>query len=316
MAFSDEVKKLQRTLRCYLRFQTGTGSENPGVTGPFTDRRWGKVADNTGGVPVKGTVSKFGTFSRALTNADQGFEAPSVSTELLDKDNEWRTLASRPWTILNRFFYYVLRVRDDTGAYLDADVAWGQLTLPEFSPGGKAKITVQMVPDYLGTKVPKRKVTSDDWPNADNSAIGKMVPIVYGKMDNSVGVITGFTGVKNDPNTAAAPVITAVTAVPGGNEPIGSPLFYAIAALDAPGGSVISPLSNVAGVVVDHTNTAAQITWTHAGAGGFRLFRSPTPDFNTFDQYKDGGVSRGSWDIPGASRSLTDTFTGVDSTLR
>ena len=115
MSFNDELKKLQLTLRAYVRYQTGTGSENPGVSGDFTDRRYGAVADNSGDMPIRPGVSKFGTFSRALTNLDQGFETPNISTTFTDATGEWRVLAARPWKLLNRFISYVLRVRADGG---------------------------------------------------------------------------------------------------------------------------------------------------------------------------------------------------------
>jgi len=313
MAFNDEIKTLQRPLRCYLRFQTGTGSENPGVSGVFTDRRWGKVGDSTGDVPIKGTVSKLGTFSRALTNADQGFETPSVATDILDRDNEWRQMAAQPWTLVNRFFYYVLRIRDDSGSYLDADVAWGQLTAPEFDPGGKVKLTVQMIPDYLGKTVPKRVIGIDDWPKADASALGVSVPIVYGKMDNTVGNITGFTATRIDPSGYVAPTLSGVLAS-GGNPPYGPARYYAICALDA-GGIPASPLSNVIGPFTnDSTNSAVDLSWV---AGGplppyWQLFRGSDPSFGQMETYREGD-----WHFPGLIAGTTlavkDEWTGISA---
>ncbi len=313
MAFSDEIKKLQRTLRCYLRFQTGTGSENPGVSGTFTDRRWGKVADNTGTVPVKGTIAKFGTFSRALTNADQGFEAPTISTDILDKDNEWRQMAARPWTLINRYFYYALRVLADDGTYIDSDVAWGQLTLPEFSPVAKAKITVQMTPDYLGKKVPRRKIGLDDWPHADSSALNKVVPIVYGKMDNSVGAITGFTAARIDPSGYTAPTIAAVLTTGGNSTPeVGRTVYYAICALDG-SENPASPLSNVVAVTPTvGTDNKVNLTWSGPAPPYWRLFRGNDPSFGQMDTYRDGDwhhMAR----IDGATLAVSDVWMGVDT---
>ncbi len=313
MAFSDEIRKLARTLRCHVRFQTGTGSENPGASGVFTDRRWGKEADNTGAVPIKGTVLKFGTFARALTNADQGFETPSITSEMLDRDNEWRALAAQPWVILNRLFYYVLRVRDDSGAYLDSDVVWGQLTLPEFSAGAKARITVQMVPDYLGKTVPKRTINLTDWPHADSNALGKAVPIIYGKMDNTVGNITGLAATRIDPSGYVAPTLSAALTT-GGNAPYGVAKYYALCALDAIGNPA-SPLSNIVGpFTFDATNSALDLSWV---AGGplppyWRLFRGNSPDFGQMDMYREGD-----WHFPGlidgTTLAVTDEWTGIDS---
>lgn len=313
MAFSDELRKLQRTLRCYLRYQTGPASDNPGVSSVFTDRRWAKDADNTGAVPIKGTVSKFGIFSRALTNADQGFETPSIATDILDRDNEWRKMAAQPWTIINRFFYYVLRVRTDAGTWLDSDIAWGQLVEPGFDARGKVKLSIQMIPDYLGKTTPKRLITLDDWPKADASAVGKAVPIVYGKMDNTVGNIENFRAVRIDPSGYVAPTISGVLAS-GGNAPYGVAKYYAMCALDG-SGNPASPLSNVIGpFTTDATNSAVDLSWV---AGGplppyWQLYRGNSPDFGQMDMYREGD-----WHFPGliagTTLAVTDEFTGVDT---
>ena len=314
MAFSDEIKKLQRSLRCYLRYSVGPGSDNPGVSGVTFDRRYGKAADNTGDVPIKGTISKFGTFSRTLTNSDQGFEIPSITSEILDRDNEWRVLASRPWQLINRFVYYVLRVRDDAGNYIDSDIAWGQIYKPGFPPPGKARLNVQMLPgDYLGKTVPKRRVTVEDWPDADPSAVGRPVPIIYGKMDNKVGDITGLTATRIAPSGHIPPVLTGSVTTGGGGAFANRDLYYVVCAVDA--GIVSSDISNVVHIHPDATNNAVQLNWT-AGytPGKWRVFVGNSPDFGQMGRYRLSGNPYSEVDLAGGTTSLLVTYPGVDTT--
>lgn len=311
MAFSDEIKKLQRVIRPYVRFSTGTGSDNPGVSGSFTDRRFGKVADNTGTVPIKPTVEKLGTFTRALTNFDQDFEIPSIQTSLFDKANEWRVLAARPWQILNRFFYYVIRVLQDDGTSIDSDITWGQMTQPEFPATGKVTLRIEMLPgDHLGKTVPRRTITKDDWPNADTSAVGKAVPIIYGQMDNSVGTVQGFTGtLQAQPN--AAPTGLAGSATTGGQGAPGT-WYYAIAAVV---GGVLSELSNVVAVTTDGTNDRVNLTWNaYAGASAIRVYRGNDPSFLQFNRYRLSGYPYSENDLAGGATSVTDDYAGYDTT--
>lgn len=292
MAFADELAKLQRQLRVHARFST---DDNPDVTA-IGDRRYGRVYDNTAAVPIKGTVTRFGTFSRALTNYDQAFEIPSVSIELIDKANEWRQLASRPWQLVNRWMFFTLRVLSDDGTVsTDADIAYGLVTEPRFPPVGKVNLGITASPgEYLGERTPRRIVTLEDFPNADPSAIGQPVPYIYGVLDSLVqGVITGFTGTVIPPSGHPGVTLDSGTAVPGGSGDYTEGGFYYAAAVEI-GGVRVSPLSNTIGpFYADATNNAISIAFTNLGGAydNLRIFRSTSPGFGQYDGADHAGAS-------------------------
>lgn len=281
MSFNDELKKLQRTLRSYIRYQTGTGSENPGVSGDFTDRRYGVVADNSGTIPIRPQVSKFGTFSRALTNLDQGFETPNISTTMTDATGEWRMLAARPWRILNRFLCYAMRVKTDTGEYLDKDVVWGQVSKIDFATPDKVNLRVEVLPgDYFGKSVPRRTITKADWPNADPSVLGKPVPIIYGMCDSSSAQVQNFTGTVHMP-----PPVTGFV----GDDVGGDPAYvYSVSAILA----TYNGLTNVQTAYAGARKGA--LTWSaYPGAIGYKIARAYNDSFLQMEtQYIwDGGLT-------------------------
>ena len=91
MAFQAEIEKLARTRRAYLRFALAENRPDRIWTGGV-DRRYGKVGDAQGIVPVMATVSRFGTIQRSLANYLYSLEVPNVSIELFDPEREWHAL--------------------------------------------------------------------------------------------------------------------------------------------------------------------------------------------------------------------------------
>lgn len=179
--FADEVRKLQRILRPYVRFAT---LHNPSQT-TLGDRRYSLASDNSGSVPIKGTAASLGTLTRSLINFDQDMEIPTVTLDLTDPDNEWRTLASKPYQLVNRWLAHVLRIYGDDGTANDSVISKGQVTSYDFPEGGKVGITLQILPgEFLGDKIPRRLVSTEDWPSADTSVVGQPVPIIYGRVEN------------------------------------------------------------------------------------------------------------------------------------
>lgn len=274
--FEAEIAKLQRVMRAYIRFSS---DENPSVTNLGT-RLYGKIWDNTGAVPVKGTVTSFGSYPRALANFDQTIETAAIAPELLDPDNEWSMLAATPWNLVNRWMAFGLRMLSDGGSSLDQDILTAQILNPTF-PGGHVRLDTRVtLGDYLGTKVPKRLVSTDDWPNADPEARGTAVPIIYG--DKSAAArpgIINFTGIAVSPSGQPAIVMNAATAVPGGSGNLTDQGWY-YAATPFVGGVATAPISNMVGpVFVDAVNNAIQLDFTVPGSAPdeIQIFRSANP---------------------------------------
>lgn len=323
MSLYDEINKLRRVLRVHLRF---AGTDNPAVSGGIggsTPNLFGKVADNSGLYPVRGSVTRFGSFARALTNIDQGFETPSITSEMLDEDNQWRRWASRPWNIVNRVVYYTLRAQKDDGLPVDADIAWGQVTEIQL-PSGRAELRVeQMAGDFFGWKVPRRKITLDDWPNADPSVIGAAVPIIYGKLDNTIGAVTNFTGSLVGPSGSPVTGLTAVAAAGGyaggpGSAPGSNGPYYAVApvdidALDDAGYITAPPV--VVGPVSVAAGQKVTVSWSAPASGSpgaYRVWRGGDPDFLQMDRYRDAHAYLPD-DVSSATLTIDDLYPGFDN---
>lgn len=183
MSFADELAKLQRVRRAYVRLGRDANPTGPWV-GEFA-RCYGKEADPSGPVPIKGTVAGFGSFTSAIANAEFPLEVPSNQTTLTDPEREWRALGDRPSTqLLQRRLEYFLRQEDDAGAIIDTLVGIGQIANPSFPPG-KCQLTLN-VPggDFLGETVGRRVLTAADWPFSLPDDRGKVIPFVYGRLVN------------------------------------------------------------------------------------------------------------------------------------
>lgn len=218
MSFDDELLKLQRVRRSFLRLSRDLNPE--GSWNGETDRRYGKTPDSRGEIPVKGTVERFGTFKNALANHEFPLEIPSIQSDLLDPENEWRSLADRPSNqLLQRRISYHVRQHDDVGAILDQLIAVGQVVSPRFPPG-KASLDLS-VPggDFLGEDVPRRLLTVRDWPRSLPDHQGRVIPFIYGSLTNVV------------PQTT---IVSTTTSVPGECECGGAAVGAAIHQLNVP----------------------------------------------------------------------------------
>jgi hypothetical protein len=207
MAFLDEIKKHQRQRSVYLNFSV---DNNPGVDweGAVT-RLYGTAYDDMGEIPVKGTVTSFGTFARSVLTMEVDLETPSVTVELTDDNHEWRRMAEPPSNqILYRWVHLMMRVLDDTGGFFDQKVAVGQIAEPTFPPGKKVSLTVQLTPgSFMGEDLPRRLVTMRDFPRCPPENVGKVVPVIYGVMSNSVR--TANTALlPNDPDLPRQAAVT------------------------------------------------------------------------------------------------------------
>lgn len=186
MAFADEIVKLQRQRSVYLDFSV---VNNPGVDweGEVT-RLYGVAYDNMGEVPIQGTVTSFGTFARSVMNAELSLETPSVTVTLVDPFHDWRRLAEPPSDkLMYRWVHLMMRVLDDNGGYFDHRVAVGQIVEPRFGAGKQVSLNIQLSPgSFMGEDLPRRLITLRDFPRAAPEEVGKVVPIIYGVMSNSV----------------------------------------------------------------------------------------------------------------------------------
>lgn len=185
MSFADELAKLERTRRAFVRFAREL---NPiGTWSGARDRQYAKTPDARGEVPIAGTVDSFGTFNNFIANHEFPVEVPSIKTTLLDPNNEWRAMAARPSTmVLNRRLGYYVRQHDDADAVLDQLIAIGQIGTPTF-PSGKVSLDLT-VPggEFLGETVNRRLLTTRDWPRSLPDDRGKVIPFVYGSLTNTV----------------------------------------------------------------------------------------------------------------------------------
>lgn len=208
MSFADELAKLQRTRRAYVRFAREGNPEGSWIGD--LDRRYGKVDDPSGDVPVRGTVENFGSFTSALANTEFPLEVPTTQTSFTDPDREWRALGDRPSNLLlQRRLEYYLRQEDDDQEILDQLVAIGQIGKPTF-PSGKCSVSIS-VPggDFLGETLGRRLLTTKDWPRALPDDLGKVIPFVYGRLVNAPPVVTETTitlpGTPGTPGTTPPP---------------------------------------------------------------------------------------------------------------
>lgn len=196
MSFNDEIVKLQRTRRAYLRF--ALEENNPARTWyGAVDRRYGKADDSTGIVPVYGTVVRFGQVQRSLANFLYSLEVPNVSVELLDPDGEWRAYVGGTTDhLINRNISLWLRVHDDLGDSVFEDrLSIMQVRKPSFLPGGRIQLDCQVASGgFLGDKIPRRFITTSDWSNAPVESQGLPVNIIYGELHNEVVPFTFGTG--------------------------------------------------------------------------------------------------------------------------
>lgn len=183
MSFADELAKLQRTRRAFLRYAQDLNS----TPWPLdADRQYQKTDDSLGAVPAKGTVVAFGSFLNHLANFEYPLDVPTVQSELLDPENEWRALADRPSNnLMHRKIGYYVRQHDDNDDILDQLIAIGQIAEPSF-PAGKVRIEA-VVPggEFLGENVPRRLLTTKDWPRSLPAHRGRVIPFVYGHLINS-----------------------------------------------------------------------------------------------------------------------------------
>lgn len=184
MAWADELVKFRRTRRAFIRLAQELNPQATNWTGAL-DRRWGKTHDHKGTIPHPGTVENFGQFNNALANFEFPIELPSISTTLIDKNNEWRALAARPsQNLLRRKIGYYLRQESDLEEIFDQLIAIGRVKTSSFPPG---KVTLSLdIPggDSLGAVLGRRRVNAADFPRALPENIDAVVPFVYGHLTN------------------------------------------------------------------------------------------------------------------------------------
>jgi hypothetical protein len=201
MSFRTEIEKLARTRRAYLRFARKENKTDRSWAGP-EDRRYGKVADaqgvqvvggdRDGLVPIVGTISRFGTIQRSLATFLTSLEIPNVSVELFDPTREWRALGGGLNDQLTyRAVSFWLRVLDDLRAPIDERIAVAHIRKVAYPSGGKVTLDCQVASgSFLGAKVPRRFITTEDFPLAPPETQGLPVPIIYGRRSNTVSPFT------------------------------------------------------------------------------------------------------------------------------
>lgn len=188
MAFADEIVKLQRQRSVYTRLALDENNGTRLWSGPV-DRRYGKAYDRVDLIPITGTVQRLGTVQRSLVNFLQTLEVPNITVELLDPDREWRAQAGGiDDQLVYRNLSLWLRVFDDLGlGFFDQRVAVAQIRKSVFPSGGSVQLECQVASGgFLGDKIPRRFITTTDFPNADPEVQGLPVPIIYGVMYDKV----------------------------------------------------------------------------------------------------------------------------------
>jgi hypothetical protein len=185
MAFADEIIKAKRKVIPYLRFARLLNPEP--WAGP-DERLYGHSFEGSAETPIKGHVLSFGNFNRSLANQLFSVEIPGLTVSLMDPDYDWRVYANEPYdTLLRKWIHLLLRVYDDSDYPMDATVALGLIQSVSYPAGRKVSLNATVTsPEVLSARIPQRVITRDDWPNAPMEAVGRAVPIVYGKVSNAV----------------------------------------------------------------------------------------------------------------------------------
>ena len=313
MAFIDEIAKLRRVVRPYIRF---AGCNNPAVSGEIggdIPNEFGQSDDNTGPWPVLGTVTNFGTFRRSVTNSLRSFEVPTIGSQLMDEDNQWRGWAATPWLLTNRIVEYVVRIEQDNGLIIDQSAATAQVTEITLDPGKFSFEAEQPLGEFFGRTVPRRTVDVTDWPNSDSSVRGRPVPIIYGSNRNSVTNIGGLTGVwvgpSGNPITGFSGVVNA-----GGYAPSGGDInmYYAIAPTT---GGIVTAAPVIIGPFTTAQGEKIDFTWTAYpdAHDGIRLWRSHQTNFWQFNRYRHTGNPYVETDFPAGTSSYSDIYTGLST---
>lgn len=185
MGFEEEIAKLQRVRTVFLDFSQ---ENNPRIVLPEGVRLYGKSYDNRGPIPIVGSVESFGSFNRALVNADWALETPTLNVRLVDLNNEWRALAVPPSHLLKYSWCHLkLRVLDDDREAYDQRIAIGQVTNPRFPSGKRVDLAMQLTGGkWMGELIPRRLITVQDFPRCALENVGKAVPIVFGVVSNLI----------------------------------------------------------------------------------------------------------------------------------
>lgn len=270
MSFQTEIEKLARTRRAFLRFALAENAAERLWTGAV-DRRYGKVGDGAGLVPVRGTVLSFGSVQRALANYRFAVEVPTFNVALTDEDGEWRAIIGNEDDQLTfRNLSLWLRVLDDTGAIFDQRIAVAQITKPSFPPGGKVQFDCRVSSgNFLGDKIPRRYITGTDWANAPTEAKGLAVPIIYGRRYNDV--IPFIL-----PVIAPAETPAPSTSFPGGSTSNDPTTLPAITGTETVACADVFT-DNFEGSLSGYTGMAAFSIVAGAGAGGSHAVRPSAP---------------------------------------
>lgn len=199
MAFLDEIVKQTRKRRAFMRFASAENVGFPWVGA--ADRRYGKVDDATDLVPVVGTVATLGSIQRSIANHLYTIELPTIATTLIDPRREWRALGGHPGhQLLFRNLSYWLRVHDDNDEIQDGRVAVGQIAEVRFPSGLQVALSCRVLAgDFLGKKVGRRFITNTDFPQAPPEVLGRLVPILIGRLHNEV-LVADLTPVDSPTN--------------------------------------------------------------------------------------------------------------------
>lgn len=230
MSFASELAHPRAVFRPYLRF---AGTENPtisGVIGGETPNLYGHGADNTGETPVKNTVESFGRFSRSIANDRIALETPKTRVSLRDWRNQWKRWNARPFLLTDRKMSIVGRIKPPNGVHIDERMLHGIAKDFEHRDGITQFTLYDTFGEFFGLKTPRDRVTLDDWPNAHPNAISRVVPLVYGKVENNLtpvqfgsgeGSITIISEPERGGNDGGAGVYEAGYGYLGGYQPSG-----------------------------------------------------------------------------------------------
>lgn len=224
-------------------------------------------------------VTKWGTISRALSDRLGQFEGATFSWQSQDADRYLRGLLAGNTTKFFKGRPVVVRMIDDVSRRAELEprtIMRGYVNDYRPKPGLGFDFSVQ---DVLATKflavgrdpamVPQRKITSTDFPNADQDTIGKGVPIIYGDMSDVDVQSVNVPGLTFD---ASLGQVQAILVTDEGPTSGGFKGGVAAIVTQVTGGTNESIISAAAGTY-SPTERSIRVNWNGvSGAGSYRIY--------------------------------------------
>ncbi len=282
--------------------------------------RWSKQPYADAGAWSEGRILNMAPFERSCSDQDGNYALAKLTITLTDADGLFRGLLSDPTTKVIVGREGTLEVLSEAGRH--AGTPWrtvfrGRVSAVTPLAGRQAQIEVT---DLVGSQfsgfdldktIPAVTIQKSEWPNAPDTSIGKVYPLVFGEYSDMGAVdVTGadaakgmlpaiyvgdydVTGSLDPPAYGAPPVITG-SGVVGTS---GEQTYYYAASLITPFGE--SGLSNVVainGAAVRNLSNYNYLIGTYDTAGSInkvRIWRSDSPTFTTWineASYSPGGT--------------------------